>query len=142
MLPQEALQLKKSSWIIFLIISELILFLTVAYYFDSLPVVMRAAAVIIPTAATFIFTQHHFKKIQDITANEVIEYTGRINKLVHFKSSSLSRKRNRNNQTRYIIISDKIFHLSSKQIKKCELHAVVRLVMAPRSQVILSVNNI
>ena len=133
--------LKKSRGIIFLVLPVFLLFLWVAYYFDSLPDVMRIAAVAIPTIAILIFTQHHFKKLKDLSLNEVIEYQDVVTKKVHFKKVYRNGPRRNKMETKYIILADKKFYLSTKQMANCEEGKTAKVVVAPISNVVLSVSS-
>lgn len=137
---EEQMILKKSSWVIIFILPILLLFLFVAYSFPSLPVVMRIAAVAIPALAVFIFTQHHFKKLKDLSTSEVEEYRGIVNKKVDFKRYNRIGSRRNKSETRYILLAGKKFRLSRKQMAKCTESKEAIVVVAPMSQVVLSVS--
>ncbi|AGC75764.1 hypothetical protein [Nonlabens dokdonensis] len=136
----EQKSLKKSTWIILLILPVFFLFLWVAYSFPSLPFVMRAAAVGIPAMAVLIFTQHHFKKLKDLSTSEVEEYHGIVNKKVDFKRYNRIGSRRNKSETRYILLAGKKFRLSRKQMAKCTESKEAIVVVAPMSQVVLSVS--
>jgi hypothetical protein len=137
----EQKQLKKSRWIIFFVLPAFLLFLWVAYYFDGLPAIMRIAAAAIPTIAILIFTQHHFKKLKDLSLNEVIEYHDIVTKKVHFRKMRHDGRTNKTSETRYIIVANKKFHLKRKQFANCEEGKLTRIVVALISNVILSVTS-
>lgn len=134
--------LKKSTWIIVAIIPVFLLFLWVAYTFPNLPSVMRIAVFVIPTMAVFIFTLHHFKKLKDLSTNEVEEYRGLVTQKVEFRQYNRTGSRLNKSETRYILLSGKKFILTRKQMSLCEEGKEAVVVVAPESQVVLSVTSL
>ncbi len=139
MTGQERKKLKKSCWWLLIIIPAFVLFLLVAYSFPNLPIAMRIAAVTIPAVAILIFTQHHFKKLNDLASNKVIEYHGVIEKKVHFKRTHNTSRGKQTSATRYVILSGKKIYLNAKQFNVCKEGFKAIVIVAPRSQVILSI---
>ncbi|MFC7357815.1 hypothetical protein ACFQO1_08960 [Jejudonia soesokkakensis] len=137
---KERKQLQRSRWLLLPIYILVLVFLAIAYYFESLPVYARVAASAIPIIAAIIFTSVMFKTNEDIQLNEVTVISGILSSKQKFGSHMpMASKRSSSQPSYYIVISGTKFKVTSRMYASVSEGDKVALTIAPRSNYILGI---